>query len=181
MFSLKFKAPLTLTLFALLGTLPLATPAYAQAGGGRQIDPTQIRQAVLGRVQTSVGFSDEEWSAVEPKLWRVVTIQADTGTGAASMLRNLGGRGGRGGAGVSTLLAQIFNNGKPSVVAAKSQELQAAIDDPNSTSQVIALKLAEYRDAVARAKTQLLAAQADLQSLLTLRQEALLMQMGFLD
>ncbi len=158
-------------------------------GGGFQIDPTQIRQQILGQVQQQVGFTDEEWAAIGPKLWNVLALQVDSGTGAiggmVGGLRGRGGAGGRGGpggaGGISGIISQIFNNGQPSVVATKTQELQDAVTNPDSTPAQLRTKLEEYRAAVAKVRVQLAAAQADLEGLLTLRQEAVLMSLGFLD
>ena len=138
----------------LVGAMGL--PAWGQ-GGGFNIDPTVIRQRLLGNIQTQVGFTDEEWSVVEPKLWKIVGLQAETGTGAigglAGQARGLGGgRGGRGGFQVNTLLSQIFNNGQPSQVTTKMTELQAVLDRDDSTPMEIKNKLEEYRAAVAKSK-----------------------------
>ena len=165
-------------------------------GGGGGFNPAQLRQAILGRIQGQVGFTDDEWTVVEPRLWRIVGLQAQTGSGqigsAAGMMRRLGrGRGGGGGPGAvpaggmnfdpNAIMSQIFNDGKPIPALEAEQGLEALLDDPNSSTDQIEIKLREYRDAVKKAKTELAAAQKDLQNLLTVRQEAILVQMGLID
>jgi phage terminase Nu1 subunit (DNA packaging protein) len=59
--------------------------------------------------------------------------------------------------------------------------LQAAIDDQSSTNDLIKAKLDAYRAAYAKAASDLTAAQADLQSLLTQRQEAALVLSSILN
>jgi hypothetical protein len=160
----------------------LVSSASAQMGGGQgfQIDPTQIRQMVLGYVQTNVGFTDEEWKAIEPRIWKVLALQVDTGTGGLGAVANTG-RGGRGGGTVNTFVMQLFSNGKPTQAMKLRQDLQALVEKTDASPQELTVKLAEYRDAVAKAKVELTTAQEDLRSLLTYRQEAILIQMGFLD
>jgi hypothetical protein len=177
-------------LAALILTAVCALPVRAQmgpgGGGGGMggFDPSQMRSRITGRIQDQVGFTDEEWAVVEPKIWRVMALQVDTGAGGlGGMLGAFRGRGGAGPGGFnfSTMLSQIFNNGRASVVTTKRDELQAAVDNQDSTPQQLAIKLEEYRTAVKKAKGELVQAQSDLRDVLTLRQEAMLIQMGFLD
>jgi len=161
----------------------IAQTAHAQNMGRQNINGQQIRQMFLGRMQEQVGFTDEEWAVVEPKLWRVLGLQVDAGTGTlGSMVGGLrGGRGGGGGFNINAMISQIFNNGTPSPAMTKREELSTMLNDPDSTPAAFRVKLEEYRAAVKKVKEQLTAAQADLQSVLTVRQEATLMQLGFLD
>jgi hypothetical protein len=177
------------TLAAALMTLGTALPARAQGmgAGGFNIDPAQIRQMVLGRFQEQVGFSPEEWQVVEPKLWKVLALQVESGSGplggmvGGARAVSRGGAGGRGGFNINAIIAQVFNNGQPSQAIQKQQELQALIDDPGATPQAFRVKLEEYRAAVRKVKEQLVQAQSDLQGVLTLRQEAAMIQIGFLE
>jgi hypothetical protein len=183
---MKVARQIVWTLGALVLAVSTSLPARAQGMGGFNIDPVQIRQMVLGRFQEQIGFTDEEWKVVEPKLWRVLALQVESGSGTlGGMVGNARGlaRGGagRGGFNMNAIIAQVFNNGQPSVAIQKQQELQALIDDPGATPQAFRVKLEEYRAAVRKVKEQLLEAQTNLQGVLTLRQEATLMQMGFLD
>ncbi len=154
------------------------------AGGAAGIDAGRIEQALLGRVQEQVGITDEEWSVIEPKLWKVVSLQAQTGSGATGALVNAGrnaGAGGRGGYDINGILTQALNNGNPIPVLQLQQELQDMLGDPASTDFQISAKLEQYRSAMTQAKTQLAAAQEDLQGVLTLRQEAWMLELGYLE
>src|SRR5947208_3330951 len=72
-----------------------ASSAHAQNMGRANVTTDQIRQGIMGRLQQQVGFTDEEWAIVEPKLWRVLALQVDSGSGPlGSMVGGL--RGGRG-------------------------------------------------------------------------------------
>jgi hypothetical protein len=171
--------------FAGLLLVGTAAPVHAQ-GMGRGFNPSQMRQAITGRIQEQVGFTDEEWAIVEPKIWRVLGLQIDSGTGPlGSMVGQFRGRGGGGAGGgrgnVNTFISQIFNNGNPSPAMTKRQELETLVEDPDTAPNVFRVKLEEYRTAVKKVKEELTAAQADLQSVLTVRQEAELLQMGFLE
>jgi len=174
-------------MMAALLVMGMAQPLHAQNMGRGNFNVNQIRQGITSRIQQQVGFTDDEWAVVEPKLWRVLALQVDSGSGPlGSMMGNLrGGRGGagggRGGFNMNMIISQLFNNGTPSPAMTKREELQTMLDDPDSTPNAFRVKLEEYRAAVKKVKEQLTSAQADLQSVLTVRQEATLMQMGFLD
>jgi hypothetical protein len=167
----------------------LASQASAQFGG-RGLDPAAMRDRMLQQVKDDVAFTDEEWGVVQPKLWKVVGLQIETGTGSLGNLTRLvrGFGRGRGGANgqdpnalMNQMVAQLFFNGRPSLAMTKRQELETAVSDVNSTPQLLAVKLEEYRSAVSKAREQLLIAQEDLRGVLTFRQEAILMEQGFLE
>jgi hypothetical protein len=178
---------------AVATAMACALPAFAQGGGfgaggfgggggGFQIDPQQIQQRLLGNVQDQVGFTDDEWKVVQPRLWKVLSLQVQSGTGGLGGIARLF-RQGRGGGGFdpNTMISQIFNNGQPLPVLQRQQELSNLLDNPGSTDMQLSAKLREYRDALAKVREELAVAQKDLQGLLTLRQEAILVEMGYLD
>jgi len=172
---------------AVVGVMALGAAGFAQnygggyggGAGGGAINTDRIRQALLARVQNQVEFTDEEWSVVEPKLWKVVGLQAQTGQGTLGQLVSRA-RGG-GGLDVNSLISQALNNGNPLPVLQLQQELQDLVDDPNTPLNLIEAKLQQYRAVMAQAKAQLEAAQEDLQSVLTLRQEEALLELGYLE
>jgi hypothetical protein len=59
--------------------------------------------------------------------------------------------------------------------------VRGAVRDPNASTTDIAARLKTLRDAKAKAEKDLVAARGELVSMLTLRQEALLVQMGILE
>lgn len=183
---------------AVVGMLALGVAAFGQNYGGgygggygrsrngggrngRTLNTDALRQALLGRVQSEVGFTDEEWSVVEPKLWKVVALQAQTGSGTLGQTVTQARGSGRGGLDVNRLIAQAVNNGNPLPVLQLQQELETLLDDPNTPLNLLEAKLQQYRLVMAQTRAQLEAAQADLQSVLTLRQEWELLEMGYLE
>src|SRR5262245_47430364 len=93
-----------IAVIACAAAMPARAQNFGGGGGGGglgniQFDPTQIRSALLGRVQYQVEFTDEEWSVIEPKLWRIVGLQAQSGSGGIGQLSRLARGRGRGGGG----------------------------------------------------------------------------------
>ena len=86
-----------------------------------------------------------------------------------------GRRGGPGGG------APADANVPQSPVAAASKDLQDLLDNKDSTSEQIKVKLTALREARTKAHEELVAAQAELKELLTARQEAVLVVRGMLD
>jgi hypothetical protein len=89
-----------------------------------------------------------------------------------------GGRGGGGGG---------FGGGgggpttQPSAVQTAMTDLQTTLDDQNASPDDIKGKLQILRDARSKARQDLVVAQQDLKSVLTQRQEAVMVLMGYLD
>ncbi|MGD0390215.1 MAG: hypothetical protein ABSC42_14810 [Tepidisphaeraceae bacterium] len=131
------------------------------------------RVARLLSLQEPLGASDEEFAAILPSLEKVADAQLEAGGGMARF-RNFGGPPGQGTNGPQ-------NNPNPSPVDKASADLQAAVDDPNSNPDLIKNKLDMLRDAKAKASQDLLVARNELRSLLTVRQEAVLVAQGMLD
>ncbi|MEI6197379.1 MAG: hypothetical protein WCS42_23940 [Verrucomicrobiota bacterium] len=150
-------------------------------GGGRQgrgnWDPAQMQQRIMERVQTDLGLTNEtDWSAIQPLVQKVMDARRDTaGAGMGRMFRqrgNNGGQpggpqgGGRGGFG-----------GTPSPEA---EALQKAIDDNAPKAQIKDL-LTKYQASQKAKQAKLVAAQADLRGVLTVKQEAQATLLGLLD
>ena len=79
------------------------------------------------------------------------------------------------------IYAALNNAGLTSDLQQATADLQAALDDTNSTAPAIFAKLKAIRDARAQADANLKAAQETLRALLTQRQEGSLVWLGFLD
>jgi hypothetical protein len=106
-----------------------------------------------------------------------MTAQRDTRGGGFG-----GGRGGRRGGQQGDTNAQPQTPpGGDSAVAKAQAELRAVLDNKDSKPEEIKAKLTALRTAREQAKTALAAAQKDLKDLLTQRQEAVLVNMGYLD
>lgn len=171
----------------------LATPAMAQAGGGgggggggrggrngggaggagggQRFDPAAMMQRREQQLKESLGVTDEEWTALQPKLQKVQEAQMAVRAGTM-----FGGRGGRGGGGPA---ADNATTQGPYAIAAS--ELRTTLDNKDSTPDQIKAKLQALRDARDKANADVTAAQAELKSLLTARQEAVLVSQGVLN
>jgi hypothetical protein len=124
----------------------------------------------MQQIQQQIGATDEDWAAIQPKVEAVMTAQRDVQAGG---MRGGRGRGGFGGG------AQPTAN--QSEVQAAQAALQQALDNKDSPPELIKEKLQALRDARARAREVLKKAQTDLQSLLTQRQEAVMVELGILE
>ena len=117
-------------------------------------------------VRQQINFTDEEWSVIQPRLQKILDIQA------VLVQMNTRGFGRNGGGGGGLYL-------DPVVVA--QQELTTALQDDAATTDMISAKLKALRDARVKARENLAAAQDDLKKVLTVRQEAMLVNMGYLE
>ncbi|MEO6435807.1 MAG: hypothetical protein ABIP55_08600, partial [Tepidisphaeraceae bacterium] len=126
------------------------------------------RRLVAGGIKQRLGATEEEWAVLAPKVQRVTLAMADAGEVAG------GGAGGRMG---SFMLGGLSGDG---AVRKAMTNLRATLQDKNSPDATIAEKLAALREAREKAKVELRAAREDLQSVVTARQEAVLLGMGLL-
>ena len=135
--------------------------------GGGNFDPNVMRQRMADQMKTALGCTDEEWTALAPKIEEVQTLQQATRGGGF-------GRGGRGGPGGA---AQT-----PTTDVGKAQAaLRTVLDNKDAKPEEIKAALQGLRDARTKAKATLEAAQKKLKEILTVRQEAALVEMGMLE
>lgn len=132
--------------------------------GGGNFDPAQFQQRIMDNVRDQLGFTnDTDWSAVQPLVQKVLDAQREVrGPGMRGLFtRNRGGgQGGPGGRG------GIFGQPSP-----EQEALQKALEDNAPASQVKDL-LAKYKVARQAKQAKLEAAQDQLKSVLTSKQEA---------
>ena len=126
---------------------------------------------MMQRYQETLGITnDTEWSAVQPLVQKVADAQR---AARGNMGRMFGGRGGRGG-----------NNGGPGGFGQQpdpaADALQKAIDDNAPSAQIKDL-LAKYQASQKTKQAAVIAAQADLRKVLTVKQEAAATLSGLLD
>jgi hypothetical protein len=115
-------------------------------------------------IKQQLGATDDEWAVLQPRIQRVVAAMAASGQSIGQM-RMAGFMGG----------AKVDPD-----VATATRELRAALKDPTSKPEDIAVKLQALRDARKNAGVELLAAQKDLVDILTTRQEATLCMLGLI-
>jgi hypothetical protein len=142
-------------------------------GGQRMRNPQQFMQRIMDNLKQQLGSTDDEFAALQPKIEKVIQLRRDT---AGNPMRMFGRRGGGGGGG-----GFMANNATPSPTQQATEDLQATLDDTSATAAAIKGKLDALREAKSKAKEDLAAAQTDLKSVLTQRQEAVLVMDGLLD
>ena len=156
-----------------------ASSSFAQErqerGGDRgNFDPAQFREMMMNGIKQRLDAKDDEWQVLQPKIDKLMTAQREqmSGRGAAFGRGRGGDRGGdrdRGG------------DQPSSPVASAARELSTALENKETPPDQIAAKLAALREARAKAKSNLEAAQKDLKEVLTPRQEAVMVSLGTLD
>ena len=183
---LKRKAGLIVTGLAFLAIFCVAqavsqdsTPPDGGGRGGRRgggtFDPNQFRQAAADRLKESLGCTDEEFKILQPKIEKVQTLARDLrGGGMGGFMGGRGGRGGPGGAGGAAP--------EPTTEIGKaSAALTKVLANKDAAADEIKTALQAYRDAKAKAKAALEAAQKELKEVLTVRQEAVLTLQGTIE
>jgi hypothetical protein len=174
-----FLTALALTASAVLAYAqneqPPAQGEGRQRGGDRgNFNPEEFRQRMAERLKTSLKVTDEEWAVIAPLIEKVQTKQRDA---MGSRFGGFGGRGGgdRGGSpgGGST------TSDRPG--AAESAALRTALESDSTSPEELKAKLTAVRKVREKNAAELAAARADLQKVVTVRQEAVLVSMGILD
>jgi hypothetical protein len=152
-----------------------AAPAATQPNPMSRFDPAAIKAQVLSRMKTAIEPTDEEWKIIEPKLVKIILLQMD-----ATPIGSMGG--GMRGFRIGSMVRMILDpDAPPSQVEERLNELQKMIAENETSTDFYRNKLTQLRKARAAAKEQLEIAQKDLISVLTIRQEAGLVQLGILD
>lgn len=178
--ALMMSSALAMPVLAQTDAAPATQPAPQGNGGRRNFDPTQFRQQMLDAIKERLGATDDEFAAIQPKLEKVMTLQRDAGGGGMrGMMGMMGGGRRRGGNGGTNQPAA--GGAEQSAVQKASADLQTTLDNKDAKPDDIKAKLDAFRDAKAKAKEELTAAQKDLESVLTQRQEALLVVTGMLN
>jgi hypothetical protein len=188
---IKKSLRLAVVLAALAITIPVT---WAGGGGG---GPGGVgfgggvggftRVSTIETIHQQVGFTDDEWSVIQPKLQKVldaqtslrVTTIARGGFGGGGM-GGIGGVGGMGGGGAGPPAGAASTTPVEPVQLAQ-QELAAALQVQGTANDLILARLKALRDARAKAKEKLTQAQDDLKKVLTIRQEAMLVNLGYLE
>jgi hypothetical protein len=135
-----------------------------------------MQMAFLKDLQEPLGASDEEFAVIEPLLEKVVDAQRESDGGMARFRRFAGAMGQQ-----NASQNGRQNSPPPSPVDQASTDLQAAVDDPNSNEDKIKTRLDALRQAKTKASQDLDVARNALRSVLTTRQEAVLVDRGLLD
>jgi len=157
--------------------------ALAQQGGGREggrgnFDPEQMRQRMMERYKEAFGVTnDDEWKIIQDRIAKVNEARRDVGFGGGmGMMRRPGGPGGDQAGGGQDRQRRGFG-GEPDPDA---EALQKAIEAKASNDDLKA-KMTAYRNSRKAKQAKLQTAQEDLRKVLSVRQEAVALQMGLVD
>jgi hypothetical protein len=157
-----------------------------------------FRQRLMDRIKTALGATDDEWTVMQPLIEKVQTAQRAAmggGLGGFGGGRRGGGGGGGGGGNGGPGGGPGGPGGGPGgpggggggrggfggPPSPEEDALRTALADTGTSPDDIKTKLQALRDARAKAAADLEAARGDLKKILTLRQEAVLVEMGILD
>ncbi len=184
------------------GGLSLAQTGGGNQGGGRGrggqgggpgggpggFDPAQMRQRMAERMKEQLGVDDQAWKVMEPRLMKVMELnrQANAGNRGMFGMFGRGGRGGPGGPGGDQGGPQGDRQrrgpmGEQTALEKAMAQLRTTLENQSATPEEIKTQLTAVRQAREKAKQDLAVAQQDLKKILTLRQEAMLVEMGQLE
>lgn len=141
--------------------------------GGGNFDPAQFQQRMMDRYKEGLGFTnDTDWSAVQPLVQKVMDARRDEMQGMFRGFR--GRRGGNDNGGGDN------NNRFGGQADPDRDALQQAVDSGAPAAQIKTL-LDKYRASEKAKHAKLEQAQADLQKVLSQKQEAQAVLMGLLN
>lgn len=153
-----------------------------QRGGFGDRNPEEMRrmieERIAERMKEQLEITDEEWKVLQPRMRKVMELTQQTrGPGG----RGPGGPGGMFGRPGGPRPGGDGNQGQPQNEVQKANDaLRSLLDGENPSAEGIKAKLTALRNAREKAKQELTKAQQELRQLLTLKQEARLVLMGFM-
>ena len=173
---MKTTPRLLLSAIALTATALFANAQENNQPGGdrgnRGGTPEEFRARMAERLKTSLKVTDDEWTVLQPLIEKVMTKQRDAMSGRFGGFGGRGGGGDRGGNGGS-------GGDRPG--SAESQALRDALEKDGTSPEDIKAKLNALRESRKKATAELAAARAELQKVVSVRQEAVLFSMGVLE
>ena len=157
--------------------------------GGMRGDPAQFRQMMADQLKQRLGADDQAWKVMEPRVMKVVELnqQAMAGRGRGMMGMFGRGRGGPGGqagadnAGAPQQRRGSGPGGEQTALDKAMAQLQTTLENQSASPDDIKKALTGVREAREKARQELLVAQGDLKKILSVRQEAVLVEMGQLE
>ena len=168
-----------------------STSPTPQAGGAQDFLQQMLSARDLG-IKTTLKVPDDEWAVIQPLLDKVEKAQFAVRVAGMS---NFGGRGpgGPGGGGPGGPGGPGGNGGPGGAggpgagfralfqPSQESQALSEAVASDSTSNDDLKAKMAAVRAARKKADDDLAAARAELQKVLSVREEAALLNMGILD
>ena len=175
---MKTTSRILLTALALTASAVLGNAQENQQrdrGDRGNFNPEEFRQRMAERLKTALKVSDEEWGVISPLIEKVQTKQRDAMGGRfGGFGRGGGDRGGDGNRGGGS-----GTSDRPG--ATESQALRTALESESTSPEDLKAKLAAVREVRKKGAAELAAARAELQKVVTVRQEAVLVSMGILE
>jgi hypothetical protein len=185
----------------MVGGLSLAQQGGGGQGGGRRgggqggpggnFDPVQMRQRMAERMKEMLGADDQAWKVMEPRLMKVMELNRQANAGGRGMfgMMGRGGRGGPGGPGgpggdqgdPQANRRGRGPQGEQTALEKAMAQLRTTLENQSASPEEIKTQLTAVRSAREKARQELAVAQQDLKKILTLRQEATLVEMGMLE
>jgi hypothetical protein len=150
-------------------------------GPGGPPDPQQMQQMTMDRLQREMGISDDDFQALAAKIQKVMQLKRDSDIRP----QRPGDDGGPGGDQMGQGGPGDNNDGPPrpatSAIQTAADALHKTITDKSATPDDVKAKVDALRQAKVKARSDLLAAQQDLQKIVTPREEAALVELGLLE
>jgi len=160
-------------LFAAFGAgLSMAQEAERAERRPRRWDPAQFRQRMLDRMKETLQATDEEWKVLEPKVEEVMTFSREANrSGRRSFFRRRR----------RSSDDENREQREQSDVETAIDALRTTLENKDAGAEEIKAKITALREAREQAKQKLAKAQEELRQLLTQRQEAEMIMMGYLN
>ena len=186
----------------MVGGLSLAQQGGGQGGGRRGgqgggpgggpggFDPAQARQRMAERMKEMLGADDQAWKVMEPRVMKVMELNRQANAGGRGMMFGMmggrGGRGGPGGPGGDQGGPQADRRGRgpqgeQTALDKAMTQLRTTLENQSASPEEIKTQLTAVRQAREKAKQELAVAQQDLKKILTVRQEAVCLEMGLVE
>jgi len=154
-------------------------PGGNRGGDRPQFDPERMRTMMLENLKETLGATDDEWKAIEPLAKNVMEKQQAarmSGFGGFGFMGRRGGPGGGPGGDTAGGNRPRFGTPDPEVEA-----LNKALEAKDTPAKDIEAKLKALREARQKKEEELKKAREELRKVLTIRQEAQMVLMGYLD
>lgn len=124
-----------------------------------------VQNSILESLKAQLQPTEQEWAILLPKLKKLVAAMNNAPSSSSNMMMNMG---------------MGMNVQAQTPLKKAETALKNLLVDPKSSNAVISAKLKEYRSACAQALKDLSNTQKDLIEVLSPRQEAILVDLGFM-
>jgi hypothetical protein len=133
------------------------------------------------RMKQALGATDEEWKVLQPRIEKVQTLSRQTRGGGMGFMFSGRRSGGDNREGDKPQSDRPPSDRPQSEVEKKVEGLQKVLENKDAKPEEIKASLAALREARAKARIDLEAAQKELREVITLRQEGQFVSMGILE